>query len=251
VTRYLAALAVVVAGVCTTAMNWRFSYQLGTSTWDGYTWATFSVALDVAKWLMLPLAAVAWPRHRPRAMAAFAIWLMATIYSFAAAIGFAALNRDATAAERQSQIELHDTISTMKSSPRWQSTAACADATTKASQEFCARYRATEAKLKTAPQEANPQAALISRLTGYPQATVNMVIAVFLATACEIISALGLYAVLPPNDRSQPPRPPRAWQPPKWKNASPRQPAPGRDTPRPAAPGRDWTRPVTQWKSPR
>jgi hypothetical protein len=72
-TRLTAVLAVLVAGACTTAMNWRFSYQLGISTWDSYTWATFSVALDVAKWLMLPLAAVAWSRHKLRATAAFAI----------------------------------------------------------------------------------------------------------------------------------------------------------------------------------
>src|SRR5436190_24254460 len=36
----------------------------------------------------------AWRDHKPRACAAFAIWLVATIYLFTAAIGFAALNRD-------------------------------------------------------------------------------------------------------------------------------------------------------------
>ena len=58
--RCAAGAAIIVAGACTTAMNWRFSYQLGTSAWDSYTWATFSVALDVTKWLMLPFAALAW-----------------------------------------------------------------------------------------------------------------------------------------------------------------------------------------------
>ena len=55
-TRLIAITAVLVAGLCTTAMNWRFSYELGTTVWDSYTWATFSVALDVSKWLMLPFA---------------------------------------------------------------------------------------------------------------------------------------------------------------------------------------------------
>lgn len=248
-TRYLATLAVLIAGACTTAMNWRFSYQLGTSVSDSYTWAIFSVALDVSKWLMLPLAAVAWPKHKPRAAAAFAIWLVATVYSFAAAIGFAALNRDALAAERQSQIELRDTIITMKASPRWQSSAACADATTKASQEFCNRYREAEAWLKAAPQEANPQSALISRLTGYPQDSVNILLAVFLATACEIISALGLYAVMPPSGLPRMPAPP-TWQPPKWKNGPQSSAVRSNDT-RPPATRRDWTPPVKKWKSPR
>ena len=96
ITRYLACLAIFVAGLCTTAMNWRFSYQLGTTEWDSYTWAIFSVALDVAKWLMLPCAALAWKFHKLRALAAISIWFVATTYSFTAAIGFAALNRDTT-----------------------------------------------------------------------------------------------------------------------------------------------------------
>jgi hypothetical protein len=148
-TRYLASAAIFVAGVCTTAMNWRFSYQLGTNEIDSFTWATFSVALDVLKWLMLPYAALAWRTHKLRALAATIIWLVATIYSFTAAIGFAALNRDATAEERQQQVDLHKNIETMKLSPRWQSSAACADATAPQSKQFCATYRDTEARLKS------------------------------------------------------------------------------------------------------
>ncbi len=55
--RYLAALSIITVGICTTAMNWRFSYQLGTSEFDSIVLATFSVALGVAKWMMLPFAA--------------------------------------------------------------------------------------------------------------------------------------------------------------------------------------------------
>ena len=155
-TRALAILAVLVAGVCTTAMNWRFSYQLGTTVWDSYTWATFSVALDVSKWLMLPFAALAWRDHKLRSVAALAIWLVATIYSFTAAIGFAALNRETSISERQAQADLHKTLEVMKQSPRWQSSAACADATSPLSKEFCARYAAAEVKLKHVVQRGGP-----------------------------------------------------------------------------------------------
>ncbi len=62
--RYLAALAVFIAGACSTAMDWRFSYRLGTSEIDSIIWATFSVALDIAKWLMLPVAALAWRNQK-------------------------------------------------------------------------------------------------------------------------------------------------------------------------------------------
>jgi hypothetical protein len=217
-TRYAAALAIVVAGICTTAMNWRFSYQLGTSVWDSYTWAIFSVALDVTKWLMLPFAALAWRGHKLRAVAAFTIWLVATIYSFTAAIGFAALNRETSVAERETQSDLHKTIQLMRQSPRWQSSAACADATTPLSKDFCGRYGAAEAKLKGTPQEADPQSALLARITGLPPETMRLVLSLFLATACEVISALGLFAIMPTSPKSQPPPKPAAptWKPPKW-----------------------------------
>src|SRR5262249_23799862 len=108
--RYLAVAAVFTAGACTTAMNWRFSYQLGTTDWDSVIWAVFSVALDITKWLMLPFAALSGMRHKLRALAAISIWLIATLYSFTAAIGFAALNRDATTSGRDEQLQLQRTL---------------------------------------------------------------------------------------------------------------------------------------------
>ena len=225
--RLLATAAIVVAGVCTTAMNWRFSYQLGTNEFDSITWAVFSVALDVLKWVMLPYAALASGTHKSRAAAATTIWLVATIYSFTAAIGFAALNRDATAAERQQQVELHKTIETMKRSPRWLSSAACADATAPQSKQFCATYRDVEARLKSLPQNADPQSALLSRLTGLQPDQVRLVLSVFLAAACEVVSALGFFATLPPRDKpatqTKLPRP--VWKAPDWRNAGWPQPS--------------------------
>lgn len=216
--RYAAGLAIVVAGTCTTAMNWRFSYQLGTSEWDSYTWAIFSVALDITKWLMLPCAALAWSQHKLRALAAVSIWLVATIYSFSAALGFAALNRDQTTSERQQQTELRKTLETMKQSTRWQSSAACADATSPQSKQFCATYRATEALLRSPSQEPDPQSALFAKLTGLGVDRVRNILSLFLAVACEVISALGFFALLTPSQQKQvgtrDPTPP--WQPPAW-----------------------------------
>jgi len=247
ITRSLACLAILVAGACTTAMNWRFSYQLGTTDWDSYTWAIFSVALDVTKWLMLPVAALAWRHHRARSLAAFSIWLIATIYSFTAAVGFAALNRDTTTAERLQQAELHKTLETMKRSPRWQSSAACADATSKQSKEFCANYRAVIVRVKSLPQDADPQSALLSRLTGIPPDTVRLLLAVFLATACEVISALGFFAIL--SGAPTTPRPSeKMWRPPPTRDAVT---PPSLATARHDASGRDVPWRSAKWKSPR
>lgn len=220
--RLAAAMAIAVAGVCTTAMNWRFSYQLGTSDWDSTIWAIFSVALDVTKWLMLPFAALAWRNHKLRAAAAFTIWLVATTYSFTAAIGFAALNREASVSEREAQADLHKTLQLMRQSPRWQSSAGCADATAPLSKEFCARYAAAKVRLKGTPQQADPQSALFARVTGLSHDTVRLVLSLFLAVACEVISALGFFAILPSAPASPQPKAASArWKAPKWSAAIP------------------------------
>jgi hypothetical protein len=216
--RSLAILAIFIAGVCTTAMNWRFSYQLGTTVWDSYTWAIFSVAFDVSKWLMLPFAALAWRGHKLRAVAAFVIWLVATIYSFTAAVGFAALNRDTSIAERGAQADLHRTLQAMKQSPRWQSSAGCADATAPLSKDFCTRYAAAEAKLRHGPLEADPQSALFARMTGFAPDKIRVILCVFLAIACEVISALGFFAIMPPSPKSHAKSGTTIayWRPPTW-----------------------------------
>ena len=236
--RVLATIAIVVAGACTMVMNWRFSFQLGTTEFDSYTWAAFSVALDISKWLMLPTAAVAWPSHKLRSLAAIVIWIVATVYSFTAAIGFAALNRDATTSVRQHQVELHQTLEIMKKSPRWQSSAACADATSPSSKEFCASYRAVEASIGTVPQDADPQSAFFSRLSGLQPEMVRVVLNFFLAIACEVISALGMFAIMPVAQVVAK-TPSKSWKPPSWQDIAP----PRRGPTRPALPQRDAPRP--------
>jgi hypothetical protein len=238
--------AVLVAGACTTAMNWRFSFQLGANPFDSYTLAIFSVALDVSKWFMLPCAALAWNGHRLRAVAAIAIWLVATTYSFTAAIGFAALNRAASSGNNQTNVELLERLETMRQSPRWISSAACADATVPRSHEFCETYRALAAQVNSATREADPQSTLLAQLTGFEPQSVRLILSLFLALACEIISALGLFALMTTQPtQSRPIKKPWA-RPPRPDDRAPRQAqswltAPERDAPRPAA----------TWKSPR
>jgi hypothetical protein len=198
-------------------MNWRFAYQLGTTEWDSIIWAIFSVALDVTKWVMLPFAAQAGRHHKLRALAAFCIWLVATSYSFGAAIGFAALNRDTTTAEREHQVQLQKTIETMKQSPRWQTSAACADATAPQSKQFCQTYAAAAARLTLTSRDPDPQAALFARLTGLTIETVRISLNVFLAIACEVISALGFFVILQSEATDAQPKPTRTpWTPPSW-----------------------------------
>ena len=111
----------------------------------------------------------------------------------------------------------------MRQSPRWKSSAGCADATAPLSKEFCVRYSATEARLNGAPQEADPQSTLFARITGLSPETVRLVLSVFLAFACELISALGFFAILPtaPVSSQTTKVTTVRWKPPKWSAAMP------------------------------
>ena len=106
----------------------------------------------------------------------------------------------------------------MKQSPRWQSSAACADATSTLSKEFCARYAAAEVKLKQSVQEVDPQSALFARITDLPPDKVRVILSVSLAIACEVISALGFFAIMPtvPTRQSRSATPKTSWKPPAW-----------------------------------
>jgi len=53
----------------------------------------------------------------------------------------------------------------------------------------------TEAKLTNASQESDPQSVLFARITGLSPETVRLALS-FLAIACEVISALGFFAIL-------------------------------------------------------
>ena len=111
----------------------------------------------------------------------------------------------------------------MRQSPRWKSSAGCADATAPLSKEFCVHYSASEARLNGAPREADPQSALFARITGLSPDTVRLVLSVFLAVACEVISALGFFAVLLPGMpvSTQTKETIVRWKPPKWSATTP------------------------------
>lgn len=243
--RYIASSAVMIAAACTTFMNWRFSFGLATHEVDRYIWAVFSVALDVCKWFMLPAAAMMWSAHRMRALAATAIWSIATLYSFVAALGFAAATRETAVAVRAEQLELHTQLEIMRRSTRWAASSACADATTSALRDFCKTYRSVAARVYSVPQDADPQSTLLARLTKLQPDTTRMMLSIFLATACELVSAFGLFALVAP-DTQMPRQAKRMWSPPPAntsRHAVAGPDAPQRDTSRPSM-----RRPASSWR---
>lgn len=105
----------------------------------------------------------------------------------------------------------------MKNSRRWQSTKSCTDATIKVSIAFCDQYRSLSAELASAAkadalnarilkaqaqlagfsgganQHADPQAAVLAKLTGVDLEKIQLAMTVFIALLLEIGSAFGMY----------------------------------------------------------
>jgi len=193
--RLIAIIAVIVAGLATASFNWHFSYELGRSEHEALTWAVFSVALDAAKWTMLIIAARSWPSLP--AVAAILIWITATSYSFTAALGFASANR-AHQNEITRQHRAHDAaVHIARRSPLWQSTHACTHVASRPARTYCDALRDLEARRPTQPKEV--QTTTIANLFNITEAMAGTLLSLYLAIACEVISALGLFALTSPH----------------------------------------------------
>lgn len=214
--RLLAIAAVFTVGGATAIMNAQFGYRLGEDELARIVLMVFSVALDVFKWIAPIAATAAWARQAYlRAGAAVLLWLVAGSWSFAAAVGFSAMNRDIIVAGRASVIADRDrstaswqaaqrTLATLQTSPRWSSTQACTNATAPASVAYCAEVAAAKAALNRADDElrnagpvasADPQAELLSRTIGLSLPTAQLTLTVMVAVVAELMSMLGFFAV--------------------------------------------------------
>ena len=201
----LALLAVFVAAICTTMFNWHFSYGLGRNEAESLTLAVFSVALDVTKWTMLVLAARAW--FSLQSLAAILIWLAATSYSFIAAMGFNSTTRYQSLSEAQSYQTFQVELSQAKSSPLYQATHSCTHTTTKQHRQYCNDLKVLISKEPKKNYSPNP-------LNLPPELSAHY-LAIYIALVCEIISALGFFAVLTPPKQLE--RRPTKWSF-KWPN---------------------------------
>lgn len=222
--RVAAVVVVLVLGITTAIMNARFGYQLGEDASAKVVLMVFSVALDGLKWLAPIMASAAFANGaKARGCAALILWLVAGGWSFAAAIGFSALNRDVTSSQRQAQAgdrqraqqawALADTtLKTLLSSPRWEATKACTNATAPASVAYCAEVSVARAALAKADDRlqqfgavghADPQAELVARLTGLNLDQAVLALTIMVAVVAELVSMLGLYAATPPQMRVQ------------------------------------------------
>jgi len=171
----LASLALV---LISGAMNYQFGLTLGKGPAESQIMGAASIASDVLKAASPFFIVGFWRAGRPiGAMAACALFALTAAYSAASAIGFASLNRSATAAAQASVIDerknleaelqrvtaeldalprhrpvavIDAELASQRQNARWSSSKECTNATVKPSREFCASYKLIEAELATA-----------------------------------------------------------------------------------------------------
>ena len=85
-------------------------------------------------------------------------------------------------------------LQSAKRSPLWQSTFACTQVTTRQARAYCDALKTLEAKQPRST--STTQANVFADLFGLPAHTAGTLLSLYLAITCEVISALGLFAVV-------------------------------------------------------
>jgi hypothetical protein len=201
-------------------MNYRFGLSLSPDPIEKYVFGVFSVAVDVAKVFALAFAAYAFERGRwIKGAFGILVWATTVTYSMAAAVGFAALARDQVVAGRSADVtdykanvaeqkRLSEQMEQARTNPLFTETYGCTEFSRTATKgverkkaELCSGYwSAANAIQEIKPQvraatmtDADPQTALLARVTGYARENVAIGLAVWLAIVAEIVSALGTW----------------------------------------------------------
>lgn len=149
-------------------MNWRFGYSLGKTEMDGLIYGAASAAADCFK-ALVPFFFFAAIKNRmwSQAAASVVVWVVVTVYSFTAAIGHSAVNRQDVSGQRaieaasykdlradlkRAQDEMSwlpkyrpasavtAEIDGMKNQRQWSWTKSCSDVNGKSNRDFCQKF---------------------------------------------------------------------------------------------------------------
>lgn len=186
-----------------------------------------SLTIDLAKATFLPAAArMAGERRHFAALLLVLLWFPALGYSTFAAYGYLASTRananviheidagDRARAEADYRRAEAD-LATAKAHPDWQATGACTRPRTKTHRAFCKSLTETQANLDAAaarlgttrPVHVMPEVAGLVAATGWPMATITLLIVLVPAVLIELLAGLGLYVLRRPPPAKAPQKP--------------------------------------------
>lgn len=221
--RIVLLLALLTIGGVSAALNARFGYLLGEDEVSRWAFMALSIAVDVTKWLLPIAAGLAWRQSAYiRFAACLLLWAWAGFYSFTAAVGFSAYNRDLMSAGRSESLAertradtawktAQTTLATLQASDRWTSTRACTNATAPQSKTFCAEVETAKQALADADRRlsrlravasTDPQAEFWARQFELPLGRVQIALTVLIAVTAELMTMLGFFAVSAPPARA-------------------------------------------------
>ncbi len=206
--------AIVIIGAIAAAMNWRFGQTLGHTELDGYLFGALGVSLVLLNWVLPGAAAHAASRRaRLQQAACIFLWIVCAGYTLVSSVGFSAVHRAETGADRQESLDRYDRakaeherlmgeLKAMKASPKYEAAAGCADVRSRQA-DFCAEVKAKADEIKAAkrdmdagrPASVDPQAETLASLTGFKIEQVSTALAISVAVVMELVSSLGFFAV--------------------------------------------------------
>lgn len=232
-----AAVGILLVTGCTMLMNAQFGWSLGSVDLERYTFVVASVALDLYKVFGLGFVVAAVITNKwPKAFAAFLVWAVTVCYGITAGIGFAAMTRSNSVAERtyhNQKIEavqndynnkkqyldrLNEELATMKNNERYTGSASCSVPEVRMRTEtrmFCSHFGTHKEKIEKAEvdlflakeklpktddtfiRDPDPQMTFWAQMTGMKITDLINRWAIALALVFEIVSSLGMYAISP------------------------------------------------------
>lgn len=213
--RFPAYLAVAGAIACTLWVNGSYAWWLGgDNLFHQVALTVISIVIDLAKCGFLAAARVLWQaKARIPALVLVVLWVPALAFSTFAGFSYLTTTRSAAratdeaaeAARNRAQAryaDATDLIARAKASPLWTASAGCTTIK-RDHRDFCTRVAAAIADQRAATQpldalpviHANPEIATLSGATGFPIATIQLVIALWPAVLIELLASLGAYAL--------------------------------------------------------
>lgn len=226
----LARIAVTGAIICTLWFNGSYAWSKGGGPVHQIALVVVALTIDLCKASFLPAASTLWQRTwRLPALALIVLWPLTFAYSTFAGYSAIASNRAVASASPQAEADKRRRalvnydqagadLATAKASPLWSASAACTAPKDAKHRNFCDGIaRTTQQQTSAAaqldatpPAQVDPELAVLRDNTGYPLATLTLIVAFVPAFILELVSSFGLYAISNRNRPEAPERPVRS-----------------------------------------
>lgn len=200
------------ATICTLTMNAVFGYNASTILYEALLFAAFSIIMDLVKLTGLRQVFYHFERFAyVKAGLSAIVWTGALSWCLLSAFGFAGMVKESTVSTKTDSTGKYKDAMLKKTNAKysldmatasntWLRTSGCTDATLDESKEFCKQVAFRKKEIEEAekvmadlgpPKVIDPQAAMLSSLTGVSEKNIRFYITFFFALLAEFTTAFG------------------------------------------------------------